>query len=225
MASRARSTGANRPLSPTAMRSRGTSGARRSLVPRVVSKVFRSRLLMPISRDFSFSARSSSPSSWTSSRTSMPSATRGVLELARLPVADRRHDDENAIGAPGPRFGDLVGLVEEILAQHRQRAGCARRDEMIGAALERGRVGEHRQAAGAARLVGARQRGRIELGADQPLRRARLLDLGDERIGAAGEAALDRLRRSRAAARPPWPAPRSSPSGRARLAAAISSRL
>ena len=50
-ASRARSSGVEMPLSPTMMRSRGTFGASRSLVASVVSKVLRSRLLMPISRD------------------------------------------------------------------------------------------------------------------------------------------------------------------------------
>ena len=68
-------------------------------------------------------------------------------------------------------------------------------------ALERGRVGEHRQAGRAAGLIGPGQRRRIEIGADQALRRARLLDLGDQRVVAAGDAALDRARRSRAAAR------------------------
>jgi hypothetical protein len=55
--SRARSSGANMPLSPTTMRPAGTSRARRSQVASVVAKVFRLRLLMPISFDFRRSAR------------------------------------------------------------------------------------------------------------------------------------------------------------------------
>ena len=39
------------PLSPTTTRSAGTRGASRSVVASVVSKVLRSRLLMPISRE------------------------------------------------------------------------------------------------------------------------------------------------------------------------------
>ena len=88
----------------------------------VVSNVLRSRLLMPISRDFSFSARSSSASSCTSTSTSMPNDERRVFELARGRVVERRHDDQDAVGAPGARFRHLIGLEHEILAQRRQRA-------------------------------------------------------------------------------------------------------
>ena len=67
-----------------------------------------------------------------------------------------------------------------------------------GLALERRRVGQHRQAGRAAGLIGARQRGRIEVGADQALRRARLLDLGDQRVVAGGDAcARSRARKPR----------------------------
>ena len=47
---RAKSAGVKMPLSPTTIRSRGTIGASRSLTSSDVSKVCRSRLLMPISR-------------------------------------------------------------------------------------------------------------------------------------------------------------------------------
>ena len=49
-----------------------------------------------------------------------------------------------------------------------------------GDALERGRVGQHREAGGAARLIGLGERARLEILADQALGRARLLDLGDQ---------------------------------------------
>ena len=62
-----------------------------------------------------------------------------------------------------------------------RRAGCARRGEELRRALERGRVGEDREAGRAARLIGAGQRRRVEVGADQALGGARLLDLGDQR--------------------------------------------
>ncbi len=55
------------------------------------------------------------------------------------------------------------------------------RGQILGRALERGAVGEHGKARRAARLVGLGEVRGIEVGADQPLRRARLLDLGDER--------------------------------------------
>src|SRR5271169_875346 len=74
LASRARSSGAKIPLSPTMMRSDGTSRASRSEVASVVSKVLRFRLLMPMSFDLKRVARSNSFSSCTSTSASMPSA-------------------------------------------------------------------------------------------------------------------------------------------------------
>src|SRR5512143_1912841 len=60
---RARSAGLFSPLSATTTRSRGIFGANRSLTASDVSNVRKSRLLMPISRDFSLRARASSSSS------------------------------------------------------------------------------------------------------------------------------------------------------------------
>src|SRR5208282_1293284 len=74
LASLARSSGANIPLSATTTRPPGTEPIKRSLIASVVSKVFRLRLLMPTSRDLRCSARVSSCSSWISTSTSMPSA-------------------------------------------------------------------------------------------------------------------------------------------------------
>ena len=61
-------------------------------------------------------------------------------------------------------------------------------------ALKGGPVGQDREAGGAARLIGARKRRRIEVGADQALGRARLLDLGNERRSRRARAALDGTR-------------------------------
>ena len=103
-------------------------------------------------------------------------------------VVDRGHDDQDAVGALGARLRHLIGVEHEILAQHRQRGRRARRRHEIRLALERRRVGEHRQAGRAAGLIGARQRRRIEIGADQALGGARLLDLGDQRVVAGSRA-------------------------------------
>ena len=130
----------------------------------------------------------------------MPSANAASSSVARRRVVDRRHDDQDAVGAPGARFRDLIGLEHEILAQRRQGGRGARGGQEFGLALERRRVGQHREAGRAARLIGARERRRIEVGADQALRRARLLDLGDQRVVAGRELALDRRAGSRAAA-------------------------
>src|SRR5690606_16848680 len=61
------------PLSPTRIRLSGTIPASRSEVSSVVSKVRRLRLLMPMRREDSLSARSISASSCTSINASMPS--------------------------------------------------------------------------------------------------------------------------------------------------------
>ena len=67
----------------------------------------------------------------------------------------------------------------------------ARRLEVVRRALERGRVGQHREAGGAAGLIGLGERLRLEMFADQAFRRARLLDLGDQREAALFLGALD----------------------------------
>ena len=80
---------------------------------------------------------------------------RRVHELACLAVAQYCHDQENAVGTERPRLRHLVGVEGEVLAQHRQGNGRARRAQVAVPALEIGLVGEHRQASGAALLVGA----------------------------------------------------------------------
>ena len=147
-ASRATSAGVKMPLSPTSSRSAGTSGARRSDTASVVSKVLRSRLLMPSSGEARRSARSSSASSCTSTQHVHAELDRRVLQRSRLVVGDGGHDDEDAVGAPGARLVDLVGLEHEILAQRRQRHGRARRVRNSGAPWKEGAsVSTERQAA------------------------------------------------------------------------------
>src|SRR3984957_7045191 len=104
----------------------------------------------------------------------------GRFQLGRADIVDRGHDDQDAIGAVTARFGHLIGVVHEILAQHRQRRGGARRAQMIEMALERRRIGQHRKAGGAAGFISLGQGRRIEIVANETLRRARLLDLGDQ---------------------------------------------
>ena len=130
-------------------------------------------------------------------------------EGARLVVGDARHDDEDAVGAPQARLEDLVGLEQEILAQHRQAGGLAGGGKIFGPALERGLVGEHGQAGRAALGIGAGERRRIEIDADEALRRARLLDLGDQRRAIGREMALDRGGKAARAVGPRAPGARS----------------
>ena len=79
----------------------------------------------------------------------------GVDQRAGLVVRDARHDDEDAVGAPGAGLVDLIGLEQEILAQGRQAGGLAGLGEVFGLALERGLVGENGEAGRAALRIGA----------------------------------------------------------------------
>jgi hypothetical protein len=87
----------------------GTRGASVFVVSSVVSKVFRSRLLMPISGLFSLSVAVQLRPVMHLDQRVHPPMPRRVLQLARLPVARRGHDDQDAIRAPGARLGHLVG--------------------------------------------------------------------------------------------------------------------
>ena len=104
-------------------------------------------------------------------------------------------------------------------------ARFARRFEIGELALEGRPVGQHRQAGRAAVLIGLGQRRRIEIGADQALRRARLLDLGDQRDAALRQCwrsiACDEAARRIVVVR----RARASCSGMRTLASAISRRL
>ena len=100
----------------------------------------------------------------------------------------------------------------------------ARRHHEIEVALKRRRIRQHRQAGGAAGFVGLGERGRIEIGADQPLRWRGLLHFGDQRIFAERELVADRLTKPRGAGAA-FACASTLASGCARLAAAISSRL
>ena len=122
-------------------------------------RVLRLRLLTPISSARRRSARSSSASSWTSTSTSMPSSVAALLELGRLRRRRGRHDEQDAVGAERPRLDHLVGVEDEVLAQHRQRHRLRGRAQVGVAALEEGLVGEHREAGGTACGIGAGQGG------------------------------------------------------------------
>ena len=180
---------------------------------------------MPISGVASRSARSSSTASCTSTSTAMPSSRASVSSVASRRVVERRDDQQDAIRTERPRLDDLVFVEHEVLAQHRQRA-CRRapqRDRRP--ALEELAVGQHRKAGRAARLVAARDRGRIEDRPQHAAAGARLLDLGDHAGRARADPRCAARRRSRAPAARFAPAARSgwadAPSRSSRLVARI----
>ena len=113
---------------------------------------------------------------------------RGILDIPGGGVVERRHDDQDAVGAVGAGLDHLIGVVDEILAQHRQLGGGAGGHHEIEMALKRRRVGQHRETGGAAGFIGLGQRRRIEVGANQPLGGRGLLHLGDQRVVAVRRA-------------------------------------
>ena len=117
---------------------------------------------------------------------------RCFLDILRRGVVERCHDDQDAVGAVGARFDHLVGVVHEILAQHRQAGGRAGRHHEIEMALKRRRVGQHRKTRSAAGFIGACKCRRVEVGADQALRGRSLLYFGDQRVFAVGQLCADR---------------------------------
>ena len=60
-------------------------------------------------------------------------AARDRLELGHLRVVQAGRDQQDAVGAHGPRLVDLVGVDHEVLAQHRQVARRARLLQVVGA--------------------------------------------------------------------------------------------
>ena len=126
LASRARSSGAKMPLSPTMMRpgrneprqplAGGERGLERLQVAIVDADEFRFQAKRPLQLlvivDFD-------------QRVHAEREGRG-FELGGAGIIDRGHDDEDAIGAISARLRHLIGVVHEILAQHRQRACRAR---------------------------------------------------------------------------------------------------
>ena len=153
-----------------------------------VAKVRKSRLLMPSRRGETVSAMSSSRRSWTSTSTSKPVSLgkrRQVRQCRRRPRGD---DEQYAVRAEGPRLEHLVGVDDEVLAQHRQAARTAGSLEMAVRPLEIALVREHREAGRASPLVGRGDGRRVEVPANHAGAGRGALDLRDHRraLGAHG---------------------------------------
>ena len=173
-----------------------------------VTKVRRLRLLTPMIVAPIASATSSSRSSWTSVRTSRPSASGGVVQLAQPIRRERRHDQQHRVRAGRARLVELVRVDDEVLAQDRNRHRGAHRTQILERAAEEALVGEHRDRGGAGGRVAARDRDRIVRLAQHALRGRAALALGDDRRTRAraarprSRAAARRTARSGAAPRP-----------------------
>ena len=99
-ASRARSAGVKMPLSPTMMRSRGTSGASRSLIASVVSKVLQVAVVDADEPRFQPQRALELGFVMDFDQHVHAEACAAASSRARSVVVDRGHDDEDAIGAP-----------------------------------------------------------------------------------------------------------------------------
>ena len=163
------------------------------VVPRLVSKVLRSRLLMPMSWRVEHERAIELGLIMDLDQHVHAEIAGGSRQILRRRIVDRGHDDEDAVGAPGPRLQHLIGVEHKVLAQSRQPGGRAGLSQKFGPALEGGGIGQHRKAGGAARFISLRQGGRIEIGADQAFGGARLLDLGDEREFAPRHTSAERF--------------------------------
>ena len=113
-------------------------------------------------------------------------------ELVERRVPEGGDNQKDAIRAERPRLVDLVGVDDEVLAQHRQPARRPRLHQMAVGAAEERLVGEHRKRRRTSLGVVARNRLRIEVLAQHPLARRRLLQLRDDRRLAGRDARLQR---------------------------------
>ena len=86
-----------------------------------------------------------------------PARRASRVQRSQLASGQRRHDQQHRIGARDARLVQLVVVDDEVLAQDRQRAGGARRAQVLERAAEVGALGQHRQRARAAALIGARR--------------------------------------------------------------------
>ena len=93
-----------------------------------------------------------------------------VVECRELRVVEAGDDEQDAVRLHGPRLVDLVGVDDEILADHRQLAHHARALQVLGRSLEEVAVGEYRQAGGPVGGVADGELGRPEILAQHPLR-------------------------------------------------------
>ncbi len=124
------------------------------------------------------------------------------VEVGQVESGD---DQQDRVGADRRGLVELVGVDDEVLAQDRQRRRPARLAQVVEAAAEVERLGQHRQRGGAAALVGADDVAHGRPGADLPGRRRAALVLGDQRdagaqqrlgerpeLGARGDRRLER---------------------------------
>ena len=103
------------------------------------------------------------------------------FEFLHLRNGQRGGDEQDAVGPHYARFGDLVTVDDEVLAQHRQRASGPGGRQKLRGTLEILTVGKDRKAGSAMLRIAVCDLGGAEIRADHPIRRTGLLDFGDYR--------------------------------------------
>ena len=105
-----------------------------------------------------------------------------VDQLGQLRWGENVNYQKVGVGADGAGFVHLVGVEQEVLAQHGNGSGCAAfldRGQMLRFAKEMV-VGDHRDSRCAVVRVRGGEFGGVEVLAQQAFRRRRFLDLRDE---------------------------------------------
>lgn len=114
----------------------------------------------------SCNARSSSAPSCTSTSTVMPRLRAMVFEFTHHFQVKCGGNQQDSVGAHRTCFVHLIGVDDEVLAQHGQGAGGACRLQILGRTLEKPAIGQYRQAGSTVRSViggnlGGRKSGRM----------------------------------------------------------------
>ena len=183
----------------------GIFGSRSSVCSSGVVNVRRSRLLMPMSVAPQSITRGNWSASCSSTSACSPSAGR-LREQRREPVAGQDlGDQQDRVGPGGPGFEQLVAVEDEVLPQDRHADGLADRGEVRRPPWKNWLVRQHADAVRPVPLVGAGDGDRVEVGADHPGRRGRLLHLGDHRASPGPRSAPREVAGRRAWRRPGAP--------------------
>ena len=104
-----------------------------------------------------------------------------ACQVSQRRCVQRSDDEQHTVGTHSARRGNLIAVDNKIFANDRNRAGTAGGNEVIVMALKVVAIGQHRQTSRAVGCVIRRVACRVEVGANEPFRRRRLLDFGDYR--------------------------------------------
>ena len=175
----------------------GIRGASRANTLRSTSSVARLRALTPMTVAPASSARSSSSLGVHLDQRHQADRDRPLHQRDQRVLLQRGHDQQHQVGPVGPGLPELVGADHEVLAQHRHLHRVPDRGQVLQAAAEPARLGQHADHARAAGLVVHGQRGRVGDRGQRALGRAGPLDLGDDGDVGALERGHDVARRRR----------------------------